>query len=64
MHYLTERNERRSRQSAIVMAILLHLGLVAAIYLATAQDPTPQKTPVPLQHLPSDPPKDGRTAAR
>lgn len=63
MNYLTERNERRSRQSAIVMAILLHLGLIAAIYLATATPYSAPQTPAhpALKPLPTS---DGRTATR
>lgn len=38
MHYHAERNERRSRRNALVLAIALHLGLAAALYLTTTDD--------------------------
>lgn len=43
MYYITERNERRSRRSAFVLAVMLHLGLAAAVYLATTESPKPAK---------------------
>ncbi len=60
MYYLTERNERRSRHTALTMAILLHLGLAAALYLATVQDPAP--SPVKKIEQPRVLAPDGRTA--
>ncbi len=65
MSYLTERNERSTRHSALTMAILLHLGLAAALYLATTQEPAPRPTPTPVKKIeqphPASP--DGRTAS-
>lgn len=59
MDYLTERNERRGRNAALTMAILLHLGLAAALYLATVQNPDP--SPVKKMEKPHQAP-DARTA--
>ncbi|MCB9353928.1 MAG: hypothetical protein H6575_05145 [Lewinellaceae bacterium] len=39
MHYIAERNERRSRRQALVLAIALHLGLAAALYLYSTDQP-------------------------
>ncbi|MBL7803773.1 MAG: hypothetical protein JNL02_08575 [Saprospiraceae bacterium] len=64
MHYLTERNERQSRQSAFVMAVLLHLGLIAALYLLTMQEPSSHNNPVPIKKTEQPAANDGRTAAR
>lgn len=57
MHYLTERNERRSRYSALVLAIVLHLGFAAALYLYTAQPGGPSATPTKTTetHRPATP---------
>ncbi|MFZ4476690.1 MAG: hypothetical protein ACOYPR_15940 [Saprospiraceae bacterium] len=43
MRYNTESNERKSRQSAISLAIALHLGLGALLYLSMGDQPK-QKT--------------------
>lgn len=57
MHHIIEKNERRSRQTAIMLAIVLHVGLAAALYLQTSQKPEPRKTIAPLEHkqLPAKP---------
>ena len=39
MYNMTERNERSGRRSALILAIMLHLGLVAVLYLTTAEKP-------------------------
>lgn len=39
MYNMTERNELRSRRSALALAIFLHLGLAALLYLSTAEKP-------------------------
>jgi hypothetical protein len=39
MYHITERNERRSRQHAIVLAIALHLALGLLLYLSTSEKP-------------------------
>ncbi len=49
MHYIIEKNERRSRQTAIALAITLHLGLAAALYLQTSQKPEPRKSVAPIE---------------
>ncbi len=35
MHYYAERNERKSRRQALVLAVALHLALAAVLYLYT-----------------------------
>ena len=39
MHYYAERNERRSRHHALVLAIALHLAFAAVLYFYTADQP-------------------------
>ena len=39
MYNLTEQNEIRNRRSALTMAIMLHLGLAALVYLLTSDTP-------------------------
>jgi hypothetical protein len=39
MNYLAEKNERKSRKQAFVLAIGLHLGLAAALYLGMSDKP-------------------------
>jgi hypothetical protein len=39
MYHITERNERQSRKTAMWLAIALHLGLAAALYLQTGGKP-------------------------
>lgn len=39
MNYLAEKNERKSRQQAFVLAIGLHLGLAAMLYLSMSDKP-------------------------
>lgn len=41
MYNMTERNELRRRRSALVLAIFLHLGLAALLYLSTSEKPKP-----------------------
>ncbi|MEI6409698.1 MAG: hypothetical protein WCR52_09970 [Bacteroidota bacterium] len=40
MNYLAEKNERKSRQQAVVLAIGLHLGLAAVLYLGMSEKPS------------------------
>ena len=42
MHYYAERNERRSRHHALVLAIALHIALAAVLYLYTGDNPDAQ----------------------
>jgi len=44
MNYLAEKNERKSRKQAFVLAIGLHLGLAAALYLGMSDKPQPATT--------------------
>lgn len=37
MYHITEKNERQSRSTAIVLAVALHLALAAVIYLQTSE---------------------------
>jgi len=39
MYYITEKNERRSRQHALWLAVALHLALGAVLYLNTSDQP-------------------------
>ncbi|MBU6340353.1 MAG: hypothetical protein KGS48_02555 [Bacteroidetes bacterium] len=39
MRYNAESNERKSRQSALTLAIALHLGLAALLYLSLDAHP-------------------------
>ena len=39
MYNMSENNARNSRRSALVLAIMLHLGLAAVLYLATTGQP-------------------------
>ena len=39
MHYNAERNERRGRHHALVLAIALHLAFAAVLYFYTADQP-------------------------
>lgn len=41
MYNMTERNELRNRRSALVLAIFLHLGLAALLYLSISEKPKP-----------------------
>ena len=42
MYHITERNERRNRQSAFWLAVTLHLALGAFIYLQAGEKPAPK----------------------
>ncbi len=39
MYHIIEKNERRNRQSAVLLAITLHLALVALIYFQAGTKP-------------------------
>lgn len=39
MYHVIERNERRNRQSAFLLAVTLHVALGAFIYLQTGEKP-------------------------
>ena len=39
MYHIIERNERRNRQSAFLLAVTLHVALGAFIYLQTGEKP-------------------------
>ncbi|MCK6694540.1 MAG: hypothetical protein L6Q97_20885 [Thermoanaerobaculia bacterium] len=43
MYNMSENNARNGRRSALILAIMLHLGLVALLYLSTA-DKSPKPT--------------------
>lgn len=52
MYDMTERNELSRRRSALVLAVSLHLGLAALLYLAASDKPgqnAPTSTPVQLE---------------
>ncbi len=52
MYNMTERNELSRRRSALVLAIGLHLGLAALLYLAASDKPeqnAPASTPVHME---------------
>lgn len=55
MYNLTERNEQRSRRSALVIAIGLHLVLAAALYYYSAQKPQPDYSSTPARMAPHSP---------
>ncbi|MFN0173070.1 MAG: hypothetical protein ACKVU0_00375 [Saprospiraceae bacterium] len=56
MYHTTERNERQSKRHAMVLAIALHLALVAMLYFKmtsesiTRQDVQPTKVNVAKEH--------------
>lgn len=53
MYHITERNERQGRRHALVLAIALHLALVAMLYFKMTSEPAarppegPAKTTLP-----------------
>lgn len=52
MYNMTERNEVNRRRSALVLAIGLHLGLAALIFLLSTENPKnsgPVSTPVKIE---------------
>lgn len=42
MYHIIEKNERRNRQSALWLALTLHLALGAFIYFQASAKPTPK----------------------
>ncbi len=56
MYHITERNERQSKRHAMVLAISLHLALVAMLYFkmtsesGVSQDNRPTKVNVAKEH--------------
>ena len=44
MYYITEKNERRTRQNALVMAVVLHLALAAVLFLSASEKPSSKQT--------------------
>ena len=59
MNYITERNERRGRRHALVLAVSLHLALAALMYFKmSAEAPENPTQPVKVNFS-----KDPRTAA-
>ncbi|MBC7775308.1 MAG: hypothetical protein H7246_07710 [Phycisphaerae bacterium] len=56
MYHITERNERQSKKHAMVLAIALHLALVAMLYFkmtsesVSNQDNRPAKVNVAKEH--------------
>lgn len=57
MNYLSERNERRARRNALVLAIGLHLSLGGLLY-SQMSDNKAQKQPLPEK---TDLVKDSKT---
>jgi hypothetical protein len=51
MSYLSDRNQRRSRQMAIWLTVAFHLGLGAFVYLQTDQKPTPPTDKATTAHV-------------
>jgi cell division protein FtsX len=43
MYHITERNERRSRQHALVLAVSLHLALAGFLYLQMTDNTSVRK---------------------
>ena len=58
MYHITERNERRNRTIALWLAVGLHLGLGAALYISSSEQPTttaihtPAKKTLPAANMP------------
>jgi len=46
MYHIIEKNERRNRQSAVLLAITLHLALGAFIYFQAGTKPAAKTDPV------------------
>ena len=42
MYHIIEKNERRNRQSALLLAVMLHLVLGAFIYFQASAKPAPK----------------------
>lgn len=59
MNYITEKNERRSRRHALVLAVSLHLALVAMLYFKMTAD----SNSTPAQPVKVNVTKDARTAS-
>jgi hypothetical protein len=53
MQHLTEQNQRRHRQWAILVTIMLHLALLLGLSLDFKPQPTPTAKPLPTKSSPA-----------